>query len=127
MILRKHILIAAATAAVIASASCSKKEAETTEQNEETRAEIEAAMMQGRTAAREFVNKEWTDTLELMNHLLKAKAQQSTYVINKHPKSAEAFDSAFISTVRSVDPQLAATITSRADVTAAVSASNTEE
>lgn len=127
MILRKHILIAAATAAVIASASCSKKEAETTEQNEETRAEIEAAMMQGRTAAREFVNKEWTDTLELMNHLLKAKAQQSTYVINKRPKSAEAFDSAFISTVRSVDPQLAATITSRADVTAAVSASNTEE
>lgn len=126
MKLRKHTLLAAAAAVVIASASCSKKEAAITEQNEETQAEIEAAMMQGRTVARDFVNKQWTDTLQLMQHLLNAKSKQSVYLINKKPKSAEAFDSAFISTVRSVDPQLAATITSRADVTVGTPAASEE-
>lgn len=96
--------------------ACSKKEVASTEAAEEERAEIEAAMMQGRSTAREFLNQEWKDTLQLMHHLLKAKAVQSEYLISKRPKSAEAFDSAFISTVRSVDPQLAATITSTTPV-----------
>lgn len=120
MRLRKLIIPAVVGAFAISSAFSCSKEIKKTEQAEETEAEIEAAMMQGRTTAREFVNTQWSDTLELMNHLLKAKAKQSQYVINKKPRSAEAFDSAFISTVRSVDPELAATIaTQRAKIPAA--------
>ena len=90
---------------------CSKKDLKYTEQTEETTAEIEAAMMMGRKTAREFVNKKWEDTLELINHLMRAKAVQSQYVIDNKAASAEAFDSGFISTVRSVNPELAVAIT----------------
>lgn len=93
--------------------SCSGKDAKYTEETEETTAEIEAAMMQGRNTARHFINKEWKDTLELINHLLDAKSVQSEYVIKNKPRSAEAFDTAFIQTVRAVNPELALTITAK--------------
>lgn len=76
------------------------------------KAEIQAATIEGRNAAREFVNREWRDTIELMDHLLHVKAQQSRYLLDNKPRQAEAFDSGFISTVRAVDPQLADAITS---------------
>ncbi len=112
-LIKRSIFTLAAVSLMIPAVACSKQEAARTESAEETEAEIEAAMMQGRSTAREFLNQEWKDTLQLMQHLLKAKSVQSEYVINKRPKAAEAFDSAFISTIRSVDPQLATTITSR--------------
>ena len=91
--------------------SCGKDGRNYTESTEETTAEIEAAMMQGRNTAKEFVNKEWKDTLELMNHLVRAKTVQSKYLIDRKPRQAEAFDSGFIKTVRAVDPELAESIT----------------
>ncbi len=73
----------------------------------ETAAEIEAAHIEGREAAREFVNRPWRDTMELQKHLLEARALQSKYQMASRPRSAAAFDSAFVSTLRTVRPEVA--------------------
>lgn len=110
MKINRYIPAAAVALLIVASACGGKKEFE---EAEESQAEIEAAMMQGRTSAREFVNKRWNDTIELMRNLLDAKSVQSQYLIQNKPRQAEAFDSGFIRTVRAVDPGLAATIEAR--------------
>lgn len=94
-------------------ASCGAGEEKYTEQTELEKAEIEAAMMQGRNAARDFVNREWKDTIELMRNLLEVRATHSQYSSGRNPRQAEAFDSGFISTVRAVDPRMAESITAR--------------
>lgn len=81
--------------------SCSR-----TEQAESDRADIEAAMMQGRMAARDILAADPSDTVDLQERLLDARAKQSRYVIDKHPDQAAAFDSAFVSTIRTVRPDL---------------------
>lgn len=81
-----------------------------TEHTEAVTAEITAAQMEGRSAARIFVNHEWKDSTKLQHHLLEAKARQSKYLIDGKPECAAAFDSAFISTIRAVRPDLAASI-----------------
>lgn len=96
----KRIIIAAAAAVLLG--ACSG-----TEKTEEITSEIEAAQMQGRTDAREFVNREWKDSMELQKHLLEAKARQSKYLLDKKPEAAEAYDSAFVNTIRSVRPDIA--------------------
>ena len=78
-----------------------------TEHTEAVTAEITAAQIEGRTAARDIINKDWKDTLQLQTALLETKARQSRYLIDGNPASAAAFDSAFISTIRIVDPSLA--------------------
>lgn len=87
--------------------ACTAKEAGQIEESEATTAEIEAAQMQGREAARRFVNREWKDSLELSKHLLEVAAQRSHYTMQKRYKERDAFDSTFISTVRTVRPGLA--------------------
>ncbi|MDE5807911.1 MAG: hypothetical protein K2H76_07310 [Muribaculaceae bacterium] len=77
------------------------------EKGEETQAEIEAAMMDGRSAAREFINKRWTDTIELQNHLLEARTKRIPYDTVDKPHCRAAFDSAFVSTIRTVRPDIA--------------------
>lgn len=69
--------------------------------------EIEAARIAGREAARVFVNRPWQDTIELQKHLLEVRASQSKYVIAGKPQSAAAFDSAFVSTIKTVSPDVA--------------------
>ena len=83
-------------------ASCSR-----TEKTEGVTAEITAAQMEGRRAAGVILAPEWQDTTKLQNALLEVKAKQSRYIIENKPKCAEAFDSAFISTIRTVNPRLA--------------------
>lgn len=97
---------AACAAALILLPSCSGKNVKTNEANEDA-ADIEAAMMQGREAARVFVSSRWKDTTELQLRLLEARAKQSKYTIAGKPRSAAAFDSAFVSTVRTVRPDVA--------------------
>ena len=104
--LRKYFLSLSALL-LLALGACSRQDAKYTESTEETTAEIEAAMMMGKSTAKKFVNKEWNDSLELINNLLEAKAVQSKYLIDHKPRSAEAFDTAFITTVRAVNPELA--------------------
>ena len=77
------------------------------EEGEETQAEIEAAMMDGRMAAREFINKTWKDTIELQNHLLEARTRRVPYDTVNKPQCRAAFDSAFVSTIRTVRPDIA--------------------
>lgn len=78
---------------------------------EENVAEIEKAASAGREAARELVNREWEDSMQLQNKILEVKSIQSKYLIDKKEKSAEAFDSAFFSLIKTVDPELAKRIT----------------
>lgn len=97
-----------AAIAILSAASCAR-----TEKTEETVAEIEAAQMEGRNAAKEFVTRDWKDTLELNKKLLDVRARQSKYTIDKKTKCAAEFDSAFVSTLRTVNPELARDIERR--------------
>ena len=78
-----------------------------TEKTEGITAEITAAQMEGRRAAGIILGPEWKDTAQLQRALIDAKVKQSKYIIAGKPECAEAFDSAFISTVRAVNPKLA--------------------
>ncbi|MDE7412376.1 MAG: hypothetical protein K2N05_01115 [Muribaculaceae bacterium] len=77
------------------------------EEGEETQAEIEAAMMEGRSAAREFINKRWNDTIQLQSLILEARTKRVPYDTVNKPRCRAAFDSAFVSTVRTVRPDIA--------------------
>ena len=77
-----------------------------TEKTEEVTAEITAAQMEGRRAAGRILGPQWTDTARLKQALLEEKARQSQYLIQGKNKCAEAYDSAFISTIRTVNPDL---------------------
>lgn len=77
-----------------------------TEKTEEITAEITAAQMEGRRAAGKILGPEWKDSTQLQIALMEAKSAQSRYLIDGHPKAAEAFDSAFLSTIRTVNPSL---------------------
>lgn len=90
--------------------SCTAREAKDVESVEATTAEIEAAQMEGRRAARNFVSYEWKDSLDLHNRLLEVAAQRSRYTTENRIDERNAFDSTFISTVRTVRPGLAAEI-----------------
>lgn len=83
-------------------ASCSH-----TDKGEETAAEIEAAMMEGREAAKIFVNRPWKDTTELQSRLLEAKSRRVKYDTLGLKRCAEAYDSGFVSTIRTVNPDVA--------------------
>lgn len=77
------------------------------EKAQETAADIEAAQMMGRNAAKRFVGRPWKDTLELQRQLLEARAEHSKYVRANKPQSARAYDSTFVSTMKTVRPDLA--------------------
>lgn len=98
--MRKSICILAGV--LLMAASCSQ-----TEKTEETTAEIEAAQMEGRNAAKAFVNKEWADTMQLQQLLLEARSKKSKYDIEKKSHCSAAYDSAFVSTLRTVRPDVA--------------------
>lgn len=101
----KKIFIMAGIALMLS--ACSSKEVRNTENTEETVAEIEAAQMEGRNAAKGFATKVWSDTLQLQRQLMEVRAEQSKYVLSHKPKCAAAYDSTFVSTIRTVRPDLA--------------------
>lgn len=78
-----------------------------TDKGEESAAEIEAAMMEGRNAAKIFVNRPWHDTIELQRRLLEARSQRAKYDTLGLKQCAEAYDSGFVSTIRTVNPDVA--------------------
>lgn len=73
---------------------------------EETAEQIEDARIAGREAARTFISKDWRDSLELQGHMIEAGMQRTKY--DSLPQQQAAYDSAFISTVRTVRPEVAA-------------------
>lgn len=97
--------VAAAVTALLLPASCGGKGGS---ESHESAEELEAAKIAGREAARGFLNRPWRDTLEVQSHLLEVRAIQSKYVTGNKPESARMFDSAFVSTLRTVDPAVAA-------------------
>lgn len=92
---------------VLMIAGCSGREEKKTEQAERVVADIEAAQMEGRNAARPFLTTEATDTMRLHGMLLEVAAKRSEYLRQKKDAECAAFDSIFISTIRSVRPGLA--------------------
>jgi len=90
--------------------SCGSKGAGDTEKAEETEAEIEAAMMEGRESAKIFINRKWADTTELQKNILEARSRRARYDTVDKPKCSAAYDSAFVSTIRTVSPDVAAQI-----------------
>ncbi|MCM1152534.1 MAG: hypothetical protein NC328_02625 [Muribaculum sp.] len=103
----KKLFILTVVSVALIGTGCSSKTGKQIEESEETAAEIEAAMMAGRNAAKEFVTEQWSDTFGLQRRLLDVRAQSSKYTIDKKPRSAAAFDSTFVSTMRTVRPELA--------------------
>lgn len=84
-----------------------------TEHTEAVTAEITAAQMEGRRAAGRILGPEWQDTSKLQKALLDIRVQQSKYIIDGKPECGAAFDSTFISTIRTVNPELAKKMTYR--------------
>ena len=106
MTLSKFIIISfSAIVLITMGVSCVK-----TEKTEAITAEITAAQIEGRKAARNFISKEWKDSDELKKELLETKALQSKYLLEGKKECAESFDSAFISTIRVIKPSLAKSI-----------------
>ncbi len=73
----------------------------------ETAAQIDSAKNAGREAARRIIVREWTDSMAFQNAVLEARAAKSVYEMAHRTKSVAAFDSAFISTIRTTRPDLA--------------------
>lgn len=96
------IALAAGVGTVGSLSSCSK-----TDKAAEDAADTEAAIIEGREAARIFVQRNWKDTTELQGLLLEARTRQSKYRMAGKERSAQAFDSAFVSTLRTVRPDVA--------------------
>lgn len=92
------------SAFTLISASCSEKAEQAAA--DETADQMMDPEIAGRNAARQFINREWTDTIQLQNALLDAKTKQSEYLRRGEPENAEKFDTAFIRTIRTVRPDL---------------------
>lgn len=75
-----------------------------------TRSQIEEAHNAGREAARDFVRKEWKDTFELQQQLMEAASKAARY--DSVTRLRAAYDSAFISTIKTVRPEVAAELES---------------
>ena len=78
-----------------------------TEYTEGVTAEITAAQIEGRNAARDLISQDFSDSAKFQMALLETKAKQSRYLIDGKPECAQEFDSAFIKTVKVVKPELA--------------------
>lgn len=102
----KRAAIAALSILEIISLSACGSEEGKTDKGEEAAA-VEEAVIDGREAARVFVQRNWKDTTELQQRLLEARARQSRYRMEGREQSARAFDSAFVSTIRTVRPDVA--------------------
>lgn len=101
----KPVILIALPALMLAT-SCAQ-----TEKTEAITAEITAAQMEGRRAAGLILGPEWNDSSKLQMALIETKARQSKYLIDGKPECAAAFDSTFLSTIRTVNPRLAEKIT----------------
>lgn len=101
MKLRNIITVAALAATVLT--GCSNKGDNTAVKEDAD--QIEAAHIEGREAARTFINRQFKDSMELQLELVKAGAIRAKY--DSMPQCRAAYDSAFISTVRTVNPEVA--------------------
>lgn len=104
--MKKSSILAVAALAAAALCGCSRAGEQAAVKEEAD--QIEAAHLAGREAARPFLNHELKDSLAIHEALVRAGAQRTKY--DSLPQCRAAYDSAFISTVRTVDKHLAAEI-----------------
>ncbi|MDE5842821.1 MAG: hypothetical protein K2H35_03685 [Muribaculaceae bacterium] len=101
----KYLLVIPVLAMALSAASCSTKQAE--KGSTESEAQLEAARNAGREAARLIITREFADSMEFHGAILEAASRKAAYQLDKQPGCVAAFDSAFISTIRTVRPDLA--------------------
>ncbi len=77
------------------------------EHSEEVTADITAAQIEGRRAARKLIHLQWKDSTELKNEYKRIKLYRDSVF----PDNKAEFDSTFISTIRIVKPSIATSIT----------------
>ncbi len=78
-----------------------------TERTEAITAEITAAQMEGRNAARDIIAGNWKDTTGISKAIVRAKAPRQKYDSIGHKEASANFDSTFNNTIRTVRPELA--------------------
>lgn len=78
-----------------------------TERTEAVTAEITAAQMEGRNAARAIIADNWNDTIGIHRAIVRAKAPRLKYDSIGHSEASANFDSTFNNTIRTVRPDLA--------------------
>lgn len=78
-----------------------------TERTEAVTAEITAAQMEGRNAAREIIIKNWKDTTGIHKAITRAQAKRLKYDSIGKTDASAMFDSTFYHTIRTVRPDLA--------------------
>lgn len=78
-----------------------------TERTEAITAEITAAQMEGRNAARNILLDNWNDTTGISRELTKARSARLKYDSIGHTEASAAFDSTFNHTIKAVRPELA--------------------
>lgn len=103
---KHHIFFAALLALLLAGASCSGNKQSNAQ--EETSAQLEEARNAGREAARKIIIREFTDSMEFHTAILDANAEKSKFTMQGRKQSEAAFDTAFINTIRTTRPDLAA-------------------
>lgn len=102
-----NILLTGALLAVMAgSVSCSKADTAG-----ETEAAIQEARIDARESARIFLNRPWKDTVELKRKLLEVHDHRAKYDSVGRKRSAQAYDTTFYSTLRTVRPEMAVYLT----------------
>lgn len=104
--MRNSGIIILAAALVSGLGACSQGERAEAVQAEVTAQQMEAAK-EGREAAKAIVTKNWTDTMQLQQAIIDARARNSKYEIEGDKAAKAAFDTAFINTIRTVRPDLA--------------------
>lgn len=100
--IRKIYRVVTCVLAIGMLAACGHK----TEDKPVTVSELEEAHNAGREAAKIFVSRQYTDTFQLQELLLEANSQGARF--DSITRLRAAYDSAFISTIRTVRPQVAA-------------------
>lgn len=96
------LLTGALLAVMVGSVSCSKADTAG-----ETEAAIQEARIDARESARIFLNRPWKDTVELKRKLLEVHDSRAKYDSVGRKESAQAYDTIFYSTLRTVRPEMA--------------------
>lgn len=78
-----------------------------TERTEAITAEITAAQMEGRNAARNILLNDWKDTTGISREIAKARSVRIKYDSIGNTDASAAFDSTFNNTIKAARPDLA--------------------
>lgn len=100
---RKHTILSGIFTISTLTMLCSCGNAE---KAEGVQADITAAEMMGRTAARPIVSADPNDTVTIKTAFRKAAEQSEKYKKEGHPEYASKFDSTFYSTIRKIAPEV---------------------